>query len=200
MKGLPAGALTLNCASRHSRREHFIDPIDRPGPALLGVVIDLLVHAKIARALKHSALHAGTRLWEQFVAPIDRPGTPLAATKYPPDELIPGFKQHVEVRNPVASQRSCLSLARGAASCLTCPNAVLRSVSCHTARPPCGYQGSLLTYSAIDRWPSGWLAVTRMSSAGVPAQVTGGGWPAAARAGHWAGAAGGLLPGGAPTI
>lgn len=66
-------------------------------------MIDLLVHAKNARALKHSALHAGTRLWEQFVAPIDRPGTPLAATKYPPDEVIPGFKQHVEVQNPVAS-------------------------------------------------------------------------------------------------
>ncbi len=43
---------------------------------------------------------AGTRLWEQFVAPIDRPGNPIARTKYPAVEFIPGFKRHVEVRQP----------------------------------------------------------------------------------------------------
>ena len=80
-------------------REQFVAPIDRAGP---GWRCDLFVHAKVARALMHSALDAGTRLWEQFVAPIDRPGNPIAASKYPPEELIPGFKQHVEVRNPVA--------------------------------------------------------------------------------------------------
>ena len=50
------------------------------------------------KAPYQSTVLAGTRLWEQFVAPIDRPGNPIAASKYPPNDLIPGFKQHVEVR------------------------------------------------------------------------------------------------------